>query len=1779
MPSLTEEILVTLQGRDNASQVVNSFASNAESTLNGVSSGATGMGDAYSSTFDNIGKGIHTLNSGMISLSSLNRTVMSELGSQKSAMDWVYGTTSKEDTNKVLVGNMTKTQEEYDSLYTTIDKVTDNSLTSMQELIPALNAFRSATQATAGQLETDVTEDMAQFGAFVLAQTGSTQLALTAMMDLSKGIKGRYASLDQYGISAESLKATGLWKEAEGGSKTKNWTGDEKDIKGYMDAVTEVIGSTDELMNTNEGLNAQMGKMWSRAGKRIGHEMMPGLKSLKQMFIDLDQEMNGDLSTGVLRVALAIEEAQQKAYTLNTLYDAFRNLSSIAKGVASYFGIGSASAEANTLSTQANSEAIQNNTNMLLANTDARLANAEAMGLMGESQVASGMAGATGQTTNDAKFLAMDTATDAMMGLGSPYGNDDIGKELYRREQQAKDTAKKLEETSKFEETVANRAKLFGKYKKVKEDTKTRDETYGLSKYLKTTGENTQIADVLRKNKEERKKLSGAIGGTTDENIISDLKSKLTKNRQESLKLAQGQQYSSDIEKSLSGLVGRGVDANLINKSTEAYQKNLIKDIHPPTTFTGLLKGKVDGFGESLQNGLEKGFTGLGDNLRKIKPSNVTGKLDDLLFDYEHDLTQNIEKKKLKAPKLPKIPSLGDVNEKLGTSLEGFSFKGLKDKLTGLRGAKEAVDVADDVEDVMSSGEKIASNAGKAGAVGGEMASATGGLSFMALSEMGLAGAFQALIVPTLAIAGVIAVMIPVIAGLAIEALAFINLVGQVMSAMNFDDIDVESATESLQEIATALAWLGVALGSLTFVGITATFGMVSAGLLQLMGGIPAIVNMIITIGKELEPLSDMDTIDESAVENLQNVGNLLNNMSQVMLSLSGLQLSVGLSTVLDGFGLFSSMFGDAITRAKTDISRAIEAINSINFGSIDASKVEQVKNTMEAIKAFSDAFSGLTKIRTDNAISDFVSWLLDGGMLGNGGKSISQAFELAHQDIVDASKAIQNFTDVSEIDQTTVDRLTKVGDAIKAMGDAFEGLRKIRDDSNWDAMFEEGGLFQAFKGKNDIASALDMAKGTIVNVSKSLKGLDGKLADIPKGVAKKLQKVADTLNSVSTILESLSKLKEASGKKNKNYSKYEKMIRTARKSLIKVSKELKKLGGDKGLADLSGTGIVGRIKRITKTLNNISKSVESLNNIKTQTHKGKDFKGYEKMIKNTRNSLIKISKKLKGLGGDKGLADLSGTGIVGRIRRVTKVLNGISKSVESLKNIKANTTDAGKGFKNYTKVIKNAKIGLQKVSKALKNMKISNIDEGKARKIKRVTSTLFNIAKTLVNLREIDKGMGTSQKGGFKKYTKLIKNAKTGLQKVSKALKGLKISEVDGSKVQQIKKVTKVLKAVNDAMSEMKGIFDEYGGNNQTPSGDGNGGANASLMMVNNGGNEGNGASNIDNYKTSIENSIKGISAVSGILKGLNQDESLNGLKGLKGKINTFKGALKALSSTTKVMQGFPVVAGDVIGYRVARAVTGLKRASAQLKKLGDGDKVDGNIKGVIKNIKSALKSLKTAVQATNVKPASMHVGAKIVSGIGAGMSKLGSTVSSKIQQSTRTGASAGWRMGATIAESLTRGFASALKLTDIVSQQIQQAQTQVNNATNNINATNPTTGASTSQEATQSTSTDTTGAETQGDGTGAGVMFRNTRKMLSKIGTDYGKLNLNRFNNNRRKSLNQMNKKSNMGKDSKHVNIVVGQGAVQVDSRNLTKKESRQVMINALEGLSMIDSINLKQ
>ncbi|KZX17474.1 hypothetical protein [Methanobrevibacter filiformis] len=283
-----------------------SIKSSAGSAWSNIKSGASSMASSISQSFSSMKSNASGF---MDSLDGVQGLMAGALGGMgvNAVSDIVVNTSAKAETNKILLKNMTSTSAGAEKLYNTIDNATNKTLVSMQQVIPAINAFKASTGANEKTLNT-VSPKVAQFGSYVYALTGSAAQAEGAMFDLSKGIKGAYASLDQYGITEASLMKTGLW------------SGKEDDVEGYMNAVNKVTGSTDELMGTFTGLQATMTKMFSIAGKKIGQYVLPVLKTMIEGFMALDKTLGGNLTLGLLVAVGALGLLLTAGVAVNTLW-------------------------------------------------------------------------------------------------------------------------------------------------------------------------------------------------------------------------------------------------------------------------------------------------------------------------------------------------------------------------------------------------------------------------------------------------------------------------------------------------------------------------------------------------------------------------------------------------------------------------------------------------------------------------------------------------------------------------------------------------------------------------------------------------------------------------------------------------------------------------------------------------------------------------------------------------------------------------------------------------------------------------------------------------------------------------------------------------------------------------------------------------------------------------------------------------------------------------------------------------------------------------------------------------------------------------------------------------------------------------------------------------------------------------------------------------------------------------------------------------------------------
>ncbi len=916
-----EDIMLSIGAQDNASRVFESIGSAAHSSLNSI-------------------------NTGMMNISSSMDSMLSSV-TGKSAAESIFGTSSKNETNKVLLTNMTETQKAADDLFKHVDEVTNTSLTSMQDLIPAMNAFKAATGATDDEISY-ASDGMANFGAAVLAQTGSTDLAAGAMMDLSKGIKGLFASLDQYGVSEDALMRTGLW------------SGKEDDIKGYMDAVTEVIGSTDALMETNEGLDAKLGKAFSSAGKKIGNEFLPGLKEIKKGFLELNSSTDGGLAAGILVAVQGVDMLSQGATTIT-------------------------------------------------------------------------------QLTNGARDLK--TAWDAA-GTGISMVAD-----KFKKVTDAAEEAKNVKDTA------------------------------------------TLVTEAA----------SHANGGWS---------------------------------------------------------------------------------------------------------------------------------------MLP----------------EGFNSDATKT-------------VVDEFDDVVKAGEPLKTIGPEAAAEGVMAEEAAVGFS-------GLGAGITSMLVPLLTISAVIAIMLPVVTAIAIEAIACLKLVQMAIDALDFGSVDLTSATERIQQLATALGWIGVAMGAMTFANITTGLALITGGFLGILGPIGIATDLLKQVENELQEFNNIN-INESTVSNIKNITKGLKATGDAMGALTKVTISTGFSGLVAWVFQFSSIT-DAMRQAKTEITNAAKEISEFSsLPEIEDGAVQKLKSVSESLVSVSDAMDALRSMRDGANWDAFVGGIFNGADIQTTLKSVKE-------DITKASTALAGFTGLSKIPKGVSTKIKRVADTLKSVSESIETLRKLRDDSNWDSGI--GGIFQG----SNIIETLESIRQDMFTVSAKLSTLND-ISNIPKGTNKKINSVVKTLQSVMKAIDELNNVKGSNI--TADSSQITKSIEDARKVLYQTSSHLRSLHDISAIQE--GTG--DKIKRITSTAKKVMDAIKELNNIKgTQV----ESTNLVQAIQSARKVIYDASAELRTL------SDISNIqeGTNEKIGKVSSSAKKVMTAVQSLNNIPKTVPESGAIAQAVTSV-KNAATELNKLS------------------------------------------------------------------------------------------------------------------------------------------------------------------------------------------------------------------------------------------------------------------------------------------------------------------------------------------------------------------------------------------------------------------------------------------------------------------------------------------------
>lgn len=342
------------------------------------------------------------------------------------------------------------------------------------------------------------------------------------------------------------------------------------------------------------------------------------------------------------------------------------------------------------------------------------------------------------------------------------------------------------------------------------------------------------------------------------------------------------------------------------------------------------------------------------------------------------------------------------------------------------------------------------------------------------------------------------------------------------------------------------------------------------------------------------------------------------------------------------------------------------------------------------------------------------------------------------------------------------------------------------------------------------------------------------------------------------------------------------------------------------------------------------------------------------------------------------------------------------------------------------------------------------------------------------------------------------------------------------------------------------------------------------------------------------------------GVAQQLMEIQGLPEIGNVAGKLNRITTALNPLKTAINSLKNFPQTQNNVAD-KVKKGVTAIKNIVRELNQL-NGENV-GNVSGILNAVNHALQQLNNALRhaSVNVIGTSRSIGANIVNGIKFGMAPLSSTLVSVVEsamQAIQGPAANGGRSAGTAA---TDGFKFKLNFKDAASKEMDAAIQAIRNKTSQL------------VDAARSAASQASQAfESEGLGRASpGKMARATATEMSDVANamidarstlirhaqETGDAIVNSWkapnlkigfsvddNVNLPKMMNdlKLNDKTVRAVNSKNIDttkpengnteIHIHEGAIKLDARNLTTKESKQVMINALEGLDVLKNTNIR-
>jgi len=532
----------------------------------------------------------------------------------------------------------------------------------------------------------------------------------------------------------------------------------------------------------------------------------------------------------------------------------------------------------------------------------------------------------------------------------------------------------------------------------------------------------------------------------------------------------------------------------------------------------------------------------------------------------------------------------------------------------------------------------VVKDASTVGALAPEAEAAAAGTTATGGALSGIASAFTSMIVPLLAIAAVVAVMIPIIAGLAAEALIFIKGIQLLIDALDFDSIDLTGAIEGIKQIGQAMLEVGIAMAEMSFANIMTGLAVLTTGIPGLINPIQIAGQMLIQAANELQVFNNVK-IDPAIPENIKSISQTLKVVADAMTSLTTVVMDMALGNIMTLGGLLGNV-SDAITTAKNEITHAANEIATLkDLPDIDQGAVDKLEKVSSSLESVAKAMDALRSLRDGQNWDDLFSGLTN----LFGGVDIQSALYGIRDDLYKASASLAIFKDMSNVPEGVGNKLRAVADALKSVAESMKSLRELRDNYNWDSTM--GNIFQGV----DIPGVMNNLRGTLFKVSASLRSLND-MSAIPEGTGPKIKKVASTTKTVMKAIDNLKDL-NSSVSGTVNLGNVVSNINSANGVLRQVASRLRSLSTIANIPE----GLGGKIKNISSATKQLKGSVNAISAV-PQVQEGAGEK-----VRKAVSAVKSIAKQLKNLNGTD-----TGTGIGEALGHVRDALDQLKTTLSS---------------------------------------------------------------------------------------------------------------------------------------------------------------------------------------------------------------------------------------------------------------------------------------------------------------------------------------------------------------------------------------------------------------------------------------------------------------------------------------------------------------------------------